>query len=329
MARGRTQYKRILAVSTTALGDTLLSTPALRAIRHSFPRARLDLLVHRRSQDLLKNNPNFDRIFFYRNNPLARAGLTASMALNKYDKVFILHANKNVKKLLKHLRYGLAHNVQEWDDEGLRLESIPVGYDVHTIGRRLAMVEKAGGTIETGPEMDFILDDFDQRAADNWLEQRGIDKDQPLACLHPGAADPYKEWPAERFGEVARFLADKHGFRIIVSGVGRERCIFEIVRRESGQEIDFAKDLSLGTLAALIGKLGDAGIRVSLFVEPDPAHLVGDFDETRIHNYIRHALDVSRNCVIEMILKDTHTCQNRPERFDRWTAIARELAESY
>ncbi len=63
--------------------------------------------------------------------------------------------------------------------------------------------------------------------------------------------------------------------------------------------------------------------------KPQPSHLVGDFDADMIREYIRHTLDVSRDCVIEMILKDTHTCENRPERFDEWSRIARELVEEY
>ena len=66
--------------------------------------------------------------------------------------------------------------------------------------------------------------------------------------------------------------------------------------------------------------------RFILSWKPQPAHLVGKFNEGLIRNYIRHALEVSskNHCVLEMILKDTHTCENRPERFDRWTQIARE-----
>ncbi len=61
--------------------------------------------------------------------------------------------------------------------------------------------------------------------------------------------------------------------------------------------------------------------------KPHPAHLVGSFDEDRIRAYIRHAVEVTQanGCVMEMVLKDTHTCEHRPERFDRWVAIAREV----
>jgi hypothetical protein len=60
--------------------------------------------------------------------------------------------------------------------------------------------------------------------------------------------------------------------------------------------------------------------------KPQPAHLAGLFDEPLIRDYVRHTLDVCREngCVLEMILKDTHTCEHHPERFDAWTRIARE-----
>jgi hypothetical protein len=61
--------------------------------------------------------------------------------------------------------------------------------------------------------------------------------------------------------------------------------------------------------------------------KPHPAHLVGDFDHDRIHAYIKHTLDAARGCVLEMILKDTHTCEHHPARFTAWTDIARELVE--
>ena len=60
--------------------------------------------------------------------------------------------------------------------------------------------------------------------------------------------------------------------------------------------------------------------------KPHPNHLVGRFDGEAIRNYIRHAIEAAQKhgCVLEMILKDTHTCEHHPERFDRWTRIARE-----
>ena len=65
--------------------------------------------------------------------------------------------------------------------------------------------------------------------------------------------------------------------------------------------------------------------------KPNPAHLVGHFDEDRLRRYIRHAVEVTQRngCVMEIVLKDTHTCEHHPERLDRWLAIASEVRAEF
>ena len=63
--------------------------------------------------------------------------------------------------------------------------------------------------------------------------------------------------------------------------------------------------------------------------KPNPAYLVGAFNPQFIRDYVRHTVEVGRanGCVLEMILKDTHTCEHHTERFDEWTRIAREVIQ--
>ena len=61
--------------------------------------------------------------------------------------------------------------------------------------------------------------------------------------------------------------------------------------------------------------------------KPKPQHLVGSFDEEMLRDYIGHTIKAAKDCVLEIILKDTHTCENHPERFHRWARIARQLVE--
>ena len=58
---------------------------------------------------------------------------------------------------------------------------------------------------------------------------------------------------------------------------------------------------------------------------------MGRFNHDAVRSYIRHTLEVSQEhgCVLEIILKDTHTVEFRPERFDIWTQIARELIDEF
>ena len=73
-----------------------------------------------------------------------------------------------------------------------------------------------------------------------------------------------------------------------------------------------------------------AGTKVIFMWKPQPAHLVGAFNEPLIRDYIRKGVRAAREhgCVLEMALLDTHTCEKHPERFDRWSQIVREEIET-
>ncbi|MGC8669271.1 MAG: hypothetical protein ACP5VE_14265 [Chthonomonadales bacterium] len=70
------------------------------------------------------------------------------------------------------------------------------------------------------------------------------------------------------------------------------------------------------------------GNRAIFSWKPDPTFLLDDVRRDTLEPYIRHTLEAARDCTLEMILKDTHTCGGRPERFDEWSRIARSLVES-
>jgi hypothetical protein len=63
--------------------------------------------------------------------------------------------------------------------------------------------------------------------------------------------------------------------------------------------------------------------------KPHPSHLVGHFDDEAIRSYITHCCEATCDGIVEMILKDTHTCEHHPERFTRWTDIAQDVAARY
>lgn len=78
-------------------------------------------------------------------------------------------------------------------------------------------------------------------------------------------------------------------------------------------------------VAAAAERLGGAAV---FSWKPHPGHLVGTFDKDRVRSDIRRAISAAgrHECVLEIILKDTHTCEHHPERFDRWVRIAMDEA---
>lgn len=88
--------------------------------------------------------------------------------------------------------------------------------------------------------------------------------------------------------------------------------------------------ISISPFADVDRSAEQLGNKVIFSWKPKPAHLVGKFNEVAIREYIRHTLQVAQanGCTLEIILKDTHTCEHHPERFDRWLRIANEEIEA-
>lgn len=87
--------------------------------------------------------------------------------------------------------------------------------------------------------------------------------------------------------------------------------------------------ISVSPFADVAGCAEQIGGNYIVSWKPQPAHLVGCFNEEFVRSYLRHGIEATRahGCCTEIILKDTHTCENRPERFTRWSEIAREEIE--
>lgn len=63
--------------------------------------------------------------------------------------------------------------------------------------------------------------------------------------------------------------------------------------------------------------------------KPNPALVCVDFDEDTVRDDLRNTLHIAGECVLELILKDTHTVQNKPERLRRWVQLARQEIDRY
>ena len=63
--------------------------------------------------------------------------------------------------------------------------------------------------------------------------------------------------------------------------------------------------------------------------KPNPALICVSFDEQKIREDIRNTLRIAKGCVVEIIMKDTHTVQNDPTRITKWVKIALEEVEKF
>ncbi|MCM8804647.1 MAG: hypothetical protein NC833_05295 [Candidatus Omnitrophica bacterium] len=90
------------------------------------------------------------------------------------------------------------------------------------------------------------------------------------------------------------------------------------------RRISMSPWVDVGQAAEKLGK------RAIFSWKPNPSFMASDtWEEDYIRKTIKDGLEKTKNCVVEVILKDIHTCRNKPERISNWVKIAKEIAERY
>ncbi|MBN1933439.1 MAG: hypothetical protein JW934_02175 [Anaerolineae bacterium] len=166
----------------------------------------------------------------------------------------------------------------------------------------------------------------------------GYTNELPAPGFDPGHVRPIDMWASAEAQELAQVGPRQHAeFALAYEkrllepfGLTGYGCCEDLTDKlDDALTIPRIRRISISPFAnvdACAEKLGNKAI---FSWKPHPSHLVGDFDEDAIRQYIRHTIAVAQkqDCVLEMVLKDTHTCEHHPERFDRWTQIVWQEVE--
>ncbi|MFZ5587756.1 MAG: glycosyltransferase family 9 protein [Thermodesulfobacteriota bacterium] len=242
----------VLAACTTAIGDTVLCTPALVALGQVYA---VDVLVHQHRLPLLEGNPFLRQLLPYRNNPLQRVILATRLAPRRYEHVIVLHANHDLVQLLPFLRYRDAVNIQGWNLPRQRMTELSVTEGRHVVHKRLEMAHWAGAqTHPDHPWMRVFLSAQELDQAEAWLTARGMPAERPRVGMVLGASHVFKRWPAERFGRVAAALR-RQGAEVLLIGGKHELYLAELANRAAGGGLKDGHELGMRQLAAVLARL--------------------------------------------------------------------------
>jgi ADP-heptose:LPS heptosyltransferase len=255
---------RFLIVSTTGLGDTLWGTPAIRALRETYPAAYIAVMTSSLGKQVLQSSPHINEIFVVKEPPLfSLLKLFPTLIKRKISKVLVFHVSQ---RPLLPFCYLLGA------DRIIGTEKINKGLDflltdkletkrIHEIERRLEVVEAAGAKVSS-KLMEFFPSDEDHKKAQDLLPS-GV-----VIGLHPGAKDRFKQWPPSHFIQLGRQLKQKLGCQIVVTGTSAEKSLVEDIVKSIDGAVGIYEGVSISTLAALLGKL-------SLYITNDtgPLHL--------------------------------------------------------
>ncbi len=255
------EIKKILVVSSTAIGDTLLSTPAIRAVRKSYPKAEIFAHFNVKNMELFANNPYLDGIIPYYGGYKRFFKTLSEFRRHGFDCVLIFHGNEPQASPMAYLsgaRFIIKLPLPKKYSFLLSNSPVPTANikGCHAIDVRLKVASLAG-CAEDGREMDLIVEEDDRASIERYLRGSGISEEQTIIGFQAGAATKYKMWPAEYFIELGRRLtAYRKDTIILLTGSGRERELCRGIARGIGrQAISTAGDITLRQLRALLEKM--------------------------------------------------------------------------
>lgn len=246
--------RRVLLINSTALGDLLFSTPAIRALKETFPLWRLDLLVNPAYAALVAHNPYLDRLIPFPGRSWRLFLLIRELKRGQYDLVLILHGNDPEATLLARaagsphiigsagspLSFAYAARVERTDPWE------------HAIERRLNFVRLLGADTTDKSMQLFLPPGEPERAAD--LLSRHFGKMPPLlVAFHPTGSGSYKWWPRESFAALGDYLHKTYGASFLIISGRRDRPEAEaLAARLPKPSLVTGGRLPLPTVAALL-----------------------------------------------------------------------------
>jgi lipopolysaccharide heptosyltransferase I len=250
----------ILMVRLGALGDVVHAIPAAAAIRAAMPDARIEWLVEAKHRPMLDLVTVIDRIVTLDGRTIrAWADVVRRLHQVRYDvaldfqglmKSAVLARASGAARVagfsIWHLREKAARPFYSETGSADEVE--------HVVQKNLQLLRVIG--IETS-HVEFPLRDVSSPAVETVRAAVGSER---YALINPGGAWPNKQWPPERFGEVAAFLRDVRGIHsIVLWGPGEEGLARSVIQASSGA----ARQAPPTTVADLVALSRNASLIVS------------------------------------------------------------------
>jgi len=252
---------KIAVFRTDRIGEVLLATPVIEALKKRFPPAGISFVTSSYARDVVSERPDLEEIITFdtieRKVPLKEAfSLARNLKERGFDMAVVLNPHKilHLGIFLAGIRYRVGFN-RKWGfllncsmddtrDQGNR----------HEVNYNLRLLEVIG--IRAKDIAPFInTSSRDEYYADGLLQQCSVDPGKNTIILHPGTSNPAKQWPIQNFRELAEKLASDGRFNVIVIGDRSEKKLCEVVvAGTSNKALNLAGLFTLKQLAALLKK---------------------------------------------------------------------------
>ncbi len=243
---------RILLIRLSSLGDIVLTTPAIRAIRAHHPNAYIAMLVGKQSADVLRENPHLNEIIeFNRSAKDKDSGEMLRILRVLRERKFALTFDFQ-RKFRTELLMFLSGASERVGKGRLCTIRVPDKANKHATEGYFELLH-AAGIPAVNPQLEMFISEKEKKEASFAFEEKGIMGMQLKVGLFPGAGWKLREWMPERFATIGDRLVQQFNAHVIVFGGPKEtelvHTVCDLMHKEA---LPFAGTLSIRQLAACI-----------------------------------------------------------------------------
>lgn len=254
------KVERVLVIRLRSIGDTVLATPSLAALRRQLPTAQIDILLEDWVAPLLEGFDTIDSVIAVGRSGLERMRTARQLRRTKYDVVFNLHGGTTSTLFTR--ATGARHRVgyANYQYANFYTDLLTSSADfwgrtpTHSAEQQLALLGFVGIEVEDRPPSRLpiaaeALRSIERRLANSVLRIPHSE----FVLLHPSTAFVTKQWPAENFARLAEHLAERGLAAVAVASKSESGVLDELVTRSNVPVTTF-DDLSLPEITALASR---------------------------------------------------------------------------
>ncbi len=271
------KYNRILIVRTDRIGDVILSTPVIKALRSAFPESYISMMVRPYTKDIVEGNPYLNEVIVYDKDKKEKSWLSSvkfafMLRKKKFDLAVILHPINRVNIMT--FIAGIPQRVGYNRKFGFLLTK-KILYAKH-LGQRheleytLDVLRTIG--IEPKDKSPFVpIRAESEKYIDDLLQKNKVSTYDKIIAIHPGASCASRIWPQDKYAKLADCLIDKYNAKIIIiSDEGQKDITDKVLQnvRNSQGVIDFTGKTSISQLTSFLRRA-----RLLISNDSGPVHL--------------------------------------------------------
>ena len=295
--------KRVLVVRLRSIGDTVLATPSLFALKRFLPHASIDILLEDWVAPVLEKHPHVDNVLtISKGSTASRARIVRRLRANRYDVVYNLHGGTTATFLAR--ATGAKHRVGYANYQYSRLHnhvapsplSIWSRDTLHSVEQQLALLGWTGIPVTDRPPTHLAVSEEAATTIAQRLANVGLSQ-TPFAVIHPAAAFATKQWAAGNFARIADELA-RHELPAVVITTEKEAGIVDEIRGTAAAKIVGMTDLLLPEITALLSRArlfvgNDSGIaHMAAAVETPSVVVFGSSNRAHWSPWAKNAAEV-------------------------------------